>query len=916
MAGIEPTSAGFRFDAFISYSRKDADFARRLEQALRGYRPPKDLGVPQRLLRVFRDEADFTGSEYHTALDRNLKDAAKLIVICSPHAAASEYVGDEIRRFAEHRGKDHVVSILLDGIPNNEVRDEEAGRRAFPEALVRLLPIPLAADYRGFDARRDRIAKGRFAPAWFKTLADVYADYGVDREKVEQRQRRRQAQRRRSIATISSAVVVALVGLAIWALISRRRADVQGDLSEARRLAVQSRLAFDDTSEGLLNAALLAAASLRSTWTIDGQIELTKCLALLPRPPVWRRGGGDAVPSGIESARRAALAWSPDGSRIAMTTRSRRAIQLLDAGTGRPVTALGGDLGGADRTVLAFSPDGRTLIMGCGHEACVIDQATGHTVARLPQGTMVWSASFSPDGRLLATAAYGSSDALIYDIPSWRLRVKIKRNANVFAVAFSPAGDFIATADPRSLGLWRVGSYAAPVAEGMMHGLPWAVAFSQFGSSLVVGSGGITEWNIAEDDGAVTLEASAAKGKIPAHAVLPVPRENDYCFAAASSSATHLLCGPSLTETLRIPVSASAIAVAPDGSAVATVDTDGMLARWPLQSGGDVARLALGSSVESLAAPPGKDWIAAGSESGVVAIVDTTTWTERRRFALPAAIAAIEPSPDGARLAVSAGRALHVIDTKAWREQYRLSYESKVGRATFAPAGGVLLVVRDNQVVLVSADDGRQRPPIVHLGEVKSVSFSPDGASLATVSALPWAHGGGHGRFPTRTRVLDVETAKDVGWLDEGQFGELDPERSSALERLHEWGDTEAVRASHEWGLASRESDRAARGHGRWTATPDSSAVDLEYVAGHRAVATYRHEGEVTAAQMLPASAPRWLVTAGKDGLLRVWPIGAEELRSEACRRLRGILSEEAMTKRLGELGVSDPCPPPHQPRD
>jgi len=52
-------------DAFMSFSRKDREFAARLEKALEDYRPPKDLNAPQRNLVVFRDEADFTGSEYH-----------------------------------------------------------------------------------------------------------------------------------------------------------------------------------------------------------------------------------------------------------------------------------------------------------------------------------------------------------------------------------------------------------------------------------------------------------------------------------------------------------------------------------------------------------------------------------------------------------------------------------------------------------------------------------------------------------------------------------------------------------------------------------------------------------------------------------------------------------------------------------
>lgn len=60
---MSDNSAGHRFDVFISYSRRDAAFARRLQMALVGYRPPRDLPVPQRALRIFRDESDFQGAD-------------------------------------------------------------------------------------------------------------------------------------------------------------------------------------------------------------------------------------------------------------------------------------------------------------------------------------------------------------------------------------------------------------------------------------------------------------------------------------------------------------------------------------------------------------------------------------------------------------------------------------------------------------------------------------------------------------------------------------------------------------------------------------------------------------------------------------------------------------------------------------
>lgn len=98
-----PQEPSFDDDVFISYSRRDIVFARALEKALEDYTPPKDLPVPQRHLVVFRDEEDLTGVEYNRSIRDHLKNSAKMLVICSPHARASKFVSDEIRLFAEMR---------------------------------------------------------------------------------------------------------------------------------------------------------------------------------------------------------------------------------------------------------------------------------------------------------------------------------------------------------------------------------------------------------------------------------------------------------------------------------------------------------------------------------------------------------------------------------------------------------------------------------------------------------------------------------------------------------------------------------------------------------------------------------------------------------------------------------------------
>ncbi|MDX9976217.1 MAG: toll/interleukin-1 receptor domain-containing protein, partial [FCB group bacterium] len=161
-------------DVFISYSRKDREFAVQLQKALVNYVPPKDLPLPHRRLDVFRDEADFTGAEYYQSLDRHLSDSSKLIVLCSPAARSSQFVNDEIQRFARTKGAEHVIALLVAGIPNNEATAGQQAQMAFPDALCEVMKMPLAADYRGVDPKRSKVDRGPYEASWYTTLANIY----------------------------------------------------------------------------------------------------------------------------------------------------------------------------------------------------------------------------------------------------------------------------------------------------------------------------------------------------------------------------------------------------------------------------------------------------------------------------------------------------------------------------------------------------------------------------------------------------------------------------------------------------------------------------------------------------------------------------------------------------------------------
>ncbi len=170
-------SDGFVYDAFISYSRKNFDAAAKIEQDLQRFPLTRELRkrLGRRHLNVFRDVNDLTGNRLTPALEQNLERSRTLVVLCSPAARASSYVGLEIVRFAQLREANTIVPVLVAGVPNNE-RDSDPAEWAFPDALADALgDAPLAPDMRqAWEAKSRRardFARARRGLSWSPALS-------------------------------------------------------------------------------------------------------------------------------------------------------------------------------------------------------------------------------------------------------------------------------------------------------------------------------------------------------------------------------------------------------------------------------------------------------------------------------------------------------------------------------------------------------------------------------------------------------------------------------------------------------------------------------------------------------------------------------------------------------------------------
>lgn len=219
-----------RYWAFLSYSHADIRWGRRLHRALEAYVVPRRLvgrpgpggPTPRRLRPIFRDQDEMgAGGSLSDRLKTALDASASMIVVCSPAAAASPWVNEEIRRFKAERGEDRILAVIVDGEPFGSERPGAAALECFPPALrqrhadgERIEPI--AADLR---PGRDNLHA-----AVLKLVAGVL---GVDLDELVRRDAQRRNRELVALTSVFAAATAAMAGLALVAVHERDQARLQ-----------------------------------------------------------------------------------------------------------------------------------------------------------------------------------------------------------------------------------------------------------------------------------------------------------------------------------------------------------------------------------------------------------------------------------------------------------------------------------------------------------------------------------------------------------------------------------------------------------------------------------------------------------------------------------------------------------------
>ncbi len=242
-----PGSA-YAYRAFISYSHRDKDFAMRLHRTLESYRiPAKLVGtttpigvVPRRLSPIFRDREELPASpDLGAELSAAIRGSMFLVVICSPGAAKSRWVEQEILQFKRVHGDSRVLSLIIGGTPNAA---DTPGREA-DECFPRALKFRLGADGELSDVPAEPIAADARQHADGKRLAQLKLMAGLTGLKVDQlvqRETQRRMQRLMALTTGATIGMVFTGGLAFYANARRIEANQQREIAQKEAAAAKA----------------------------------------------------------------------------------------------------------------------------------------------------------------------------------------------------------------------------------------------------------------------------------------------------------------------------------------------------------------------------------------------------------------------------------------------------------------------------------------------------------------------------------------------------------------------------------------------------------------------------------------------------------------------------------------------------
>ena len=931
---------------FISYSRKDAAFVRRLHDA---------LGEQDHETWV-----DWEGiaptAEWMKEIVAAIDEATAFVFVMSPDSLASKVCLDELahavaqnKRLIPIVHRDIDVSSAGDSLAKlNWIFFREADD--FSKALQTLVAAIdtdlewVKAHTRLLVRAREWDAKGRDGSLALRgkdlQAAEQWLLNGPSKEPQPTELQTRYILQSRSVATrrryallgstALALVIVAVLGTTTY--FERRNAARQQTVALAGRLTADAELARDQHETGpadvgwVERSLLLATEATRQLQllgvrSLQTDIAMRRSLALFPRRVASVATSSSR--SGVD-----AMVLTADG-RVLAASKSPLGIRQWSA-AGEAIASH--DLAGGVEA-LAFSPDGKFLATTeLNNAAGVIDvwDATLQSLAHFAgNGDKVRAFALSPD----ATYVLASTERFDGRSNAWvagPTLVRSVRDANqpeiarlppTLSASFSLDGVWIAAIVDSAPAVWKLSD-----AQGFdLQKIPLEptesdvsnVYFSADGKHLVVSfqNNDVKVWRVGDWKMVRAFRSETLPWAVGPDARYAVVKRDDYTASVLDTD--------SGDEVARVHAGdqIEAMAVRPDSQAVAVAGLGKSIGLWQIDSGGsDIMRVT-----------------GEGDFRGASFSSDEATLTAL----------------------LAQGESL---SAQQWRftdkhESSRHAFKLAADVAAFSAEGRSMAVASAGVATVINADDGKALRSFEFEGKPTAMALSADGASLAiaTDAGLVLLWPAATSTTPTRFEVRGMVAAGSLA---------VGPSATTLLaivdEGVSRRGQTLVI---HAWKPAdATEADRVPLGVDRsgLSATPCAVSTDARYVAatlandlvvvreafGGRLVATINHPGtsrtcafsadgrllatsgsgvvrvweiatqvEIARLEQLDdvrdlifSPKARYVATVGQNDSLRIWLLDPADLLATACGRLSANLSPEEWRGYFGDKPYAATC--------
>jgi WD40 repeat protein len=505
------------FNAFISYNRGvDRQLARSLRSALHAFARP---WYRLRALRIFLDDSSLTANPaLWPSIQRALGDSEYFILLCSPEAARSDWVKQELTHFLRSHPRENVLIALTDGAI---VWDPKAND--FDWARTTSVPPVLAGVFRDapryIDLRAARKTPAMLRrPVYRELIADLAAPlHHREKDQIFGDDLRILRRNRGLAGSAVLALTVATVAATLFAIDSRRQTNAaheQGMAALVNSMVSQSEALRDSQPATAIRLGLAAYAVRPSDETRATLVRRLVGSRFASELPAYAGAQATALTTPglndpIVDVR--GLLVSTDG-RVAVVGGGETPSEVWDVSEpARPhllsvlnhPKAQGWETG--TTYAIAGSPDG-TLVLDGNSIWDLSDPAHPVPLTYLPRAhsettwTVAYNAArklgFTGGGSMPINVPMVPGEAELWDLSDPRHPQKLVElpgfTGSVWSASFTPDGHYLITgSDATDAWVWDISRPAAPVRIAALSGHPgpvWTVAVSSTGSQVVTGS--------------------------------------------------------------------------------------------------------------------------------------------------------------------------------------------------------------------------------------------------------------------------------------------------------------------------------------------------------------------------------------------------------------------------------------------